>query len=228
MTSRFFNKSEELRRLHEGPLGRHIDDYATLLVKEGYLRTPARAQLRLIADFSRWLHLQRLGAKDLNQQRTEQYLRDRKRSVRIKLGDAACLRRLLKLLRDLGIADHEPCTIPAGEYERLADEFKHYLFKERSLAAKTVVDQLLMARRFLLECFGGGSIRLDQLCPLMSRGLSSATLMISVTDVPAPSTQTSAILFAPRPIRMLGRGGRTKSAGQAQLRVPRLQPASDS
>jgi site-specific recombinase XerD len=164
MTKRFFNKSEELRRLHEGPLGRHIDDYAALLVEGGYLRTPARVQLRLIADFSRWLQLRRLEAKDLNQQKTEQYLKDRKRSVSIKLGDAACLRRLLKLLRDLRIVDHETSTIPAGEHERLADDFKHYLFKERSLAPKTVVDQLLMTRRFLRECFGGGSIRLDQLC----------------------------------------------------------------
>lgn len=164
MTSRFFNKSEELRCLREGPLGRYIDDYAALLVEGGYLRRPARVQLRLIADFSRWLHLRRLEAKDLTQQQTEQYLRDRKRSVRIKLGDAACLRRLLKLLRDLGIADHEPATIPAGVYERLADEFKQYLFKELSLAPKTVRDQLLMARRFLVECFAGRNIRLDQLC----------------------------------------------------------------
>lgn len=163
MTNRFF-KDEEVRRLREGPLGCYIDAYAALLVEQGYSRWSARSQLRLIADFSRWLHRQGLHANDLNREIIGQYLKRRKRCTPIRRGDVASLRRLLNLLCDLGIIEREPTPTRDGPCEHLADEFGHYLFKERTLAAKTVADHLRVVRRFLLERFGKDSIRLSELC----------------------------------------------------------------
>ncbi len=162
MTNRFFSEWK-LHHLHEGPLGRYIDDYAATLAEDGYLRLAAQCQLRLIADLSRWLQRRKLKAKDLNQEKIEHFLKARKRKVRIKLGDAACLRRLLKLLADLGVIDRD-VSPPKGEYERLEGDFKQYLFKERALATKTVTDCLFTSRRFLVERFGGKSLQLGQLC----------------------------------------------------------------
>ena len=44
-----------VRRLHDGPLGLFIDDYAERLVEQGFSRDSASRTLRLVADLSRWL-----------------------------------------------------------------------------------------------------------------------------------------------------------------------------
>ena len=64
-TSTFFELPKTLRRLHEGPLGAYIDAYASRLLEQGFSSERARDKIRLIADFSGWLQLRRLGANDI-------------------------------------------------------------------------------------------------------------------------------------------------------------------
>ena len=40
-TSAYFNSGKMLQRLHEGPLGSHIDLYSAHLLKEGHCRIPS-------------------------------------------------------------------------------------------------------------------------------------------------------------------------------------------
>ena len=56
-TSDFFPLARPsiLRRLHDGPLGPYIGDYASRLVEQGLGRSTGKRTLRLIADLSRWL-----------------------------------------------------------------------------------------------------------------------------------------------------------------------------
>jgi hypothetical protein len=49
----FFKFSRTLRRMHEGPLGVYIDDFAALLQEEGYSRHSSCEMIRVVADFSR-------------------------------------------------------------------------------------------------------------------------------------------------------------------------------
>ena len=44
-----------VQRLHEGPLGPYIDAFAAEMRAEGYASTLTKSQIRLVADFSRWL-----------------------------------------------------------------------------------------------------------------------------------------------------------------------------
>ncbi len=58
MVHHFFHDPRTIRRLHEGPLGEHIDALATQLQDQGYACESARMQLRVVAELSRWLQRQ--------------------------------------------------------------------------------------------------------------------------------------------------------------------------
>jgi hypothetical protein len=54
------------RRLHEGPLGMHIDLYAAQLLNEGHCRQSAWRCLRVVSDFSHWLERRRISLTDVD------------------------------------------------------------------------------------------------------------------------------------------------------------------
>src|SRR5712671_5827249 len=59
-TSTIFKFPSVIRRLHEGPLGIHIDAYEALLGEHGYSRRSTYVHLHVVADLSRWLKGRRL------------------------------------------------------------------------------------------------------------------------------------------------------------------------
>src|SRR5262249_17241133 len=94
----FFKNAETLLRIHEGPLAKCIDDYAAELRAEGYAQQSAELQIRLVADFSRWLARRRISAPQITAAHFQPYLRSRARYRRPQRGDPATLKRLLNLL----------------------------------------------------------------------------------------------------------------------------------
>ena len=51
----YYDSPKMLKRLHEGPLGVHIDLFAARLLREGHRRQGAWRNLRVACDFSHWL-----------------------------------------------------------------------------------------------------------------------------------------------------------------------------
>src|ERR1700730_10320000 len=100
MTNQFFKHSKTIQRIHKGPLGAYVDDYAALLYEQGYGLQGARRRIRLMAVLSRWLERKGLDAKDVNRQRVESYLRYRRRHRRPHCSDSSALRKLLGLLSE--------------------------------------------------------------------------------------------------------------------------------
>ena len=66
-TSTVFKFPSVIRRLHDGPLGIHIDAYEALLQERGYSRASTYVHLRIVADFSRWLKRRRLDANNIDE-----------------------------------------------------------------------------------------------------------------------------------------------------------------
>jgi hypothetical protein len=58
----FFKDPQTILRMREGPLGHYIDSYAAELCAEGYAHGSAVLQIRIVADFSRWLAKSLLNA----------------------------------------------------------------------------------------------------------------------------------------------------------------------
>jgi hypothetical protein len=61
----FFKDPQTILRMREGPLGHYIDSYAAELCAEGYAHGSAVVQIRIVADFSRWLAKSRITAQEI-------------------------------------------------------------------------------------------------------------------------------------------------------------------
>lgn len=158
----FYKDPRTPLRMREGPLGAYVDDLARQLSEEGYARASARYALQLVADVGRWMVRRKIVAAQLTPEHLECYLEYRSRRRHCRSGDAAIVRRLLKLLREKNIVT-AAAPIECTPVQRLEEEFRQYLERERRLAPTTVFLYLPVARRFLGECFGDGKLRLDSL-----------------------------------------------------------------
>jgi integrase/recombinase XerD len=159
----FFKHPQTLSRLREGPLGPYLDAFTQQLCEQGYARYSARLQLRLVADFSRWLTQQGLTVHELIPEHTTYYLRYRAQQQRPRSGDAAALERLLDLLRRAGAIAEPPVPLAKTPAQQYTDEFGLYLRQERALASTTVTYYLEFVRRFLRDRFADGPVALAAL-----------------------------------------------------------------
>ena len=158
----FYKDPRTPLRMREGPLGAYVDDLGRQLSEEGYARASARYALQLVADLGRWIARRKVVAGQLTPEHLECYLEHRSRHRHYRSGDAAIVRRLLKLLREKGIAP-AAAPIERSTAQRLEEEFRLYLQRERRLASATVFHYLVFAKRFLAQCFADGEVRLDSL-----------------------------------------------------------------
>ncbi len=88
-TAAFFVFPKTLRRMHHGPLGVYMDEFAALLQLQGYSRKPACEMIRVVADFSRWLYGRYLGAEDVVADCLKRFLAHRKRARTVGRSDPA-------------------------------------------------------------------------------------------------------------------------------------------
>lgn len=149
-TSAYFNSNKMLQRLHEGPLGSHIDLYSERLLKEGHCRQSAWRCLRVVGDFSRWLAGKQLGLRDVDEGMVAQYQAFRVRHRCPFSSDQPALNRLLVVLREEG-AIVEKAPVRLTLHEQIFEGFRQYLDRECGLAPITIIRHLPVIRRFLRE-----------------------------------------------------------------------------
>lgn len=155
-------KEHQLCKLH-GPLGPYFDSYATEMCSEGYAQKTREVQIRVVADFDRWLARRRFGAQEVTTELFEPFLRARARRRNLTRGDVSALKRLMRLLVRERIvpAPARPAVTPV---ETLLGEFGHYLQEERALSSRTQLYYLTFVGEFLKEGFGNSSVDLSCLC----------------------------------------------------------------
>jgi site-specific recombinase XerD len=149
-TKAFYDSPKMLKRLHEGPLGVHIDLFAARLLREGHCRQGAWRNLRVACDFSHWLARKRLGLDGINEQTIDKYLEFRRRYRCPFLSDRPALIRLLNLLREIDATPAKP-PLALDELEQIVQDFNRYLIQERGLALVSAVRDVPFARQFLRE-----------------------------------------------------------------------------
>ena len=154
--------SRTVQRLHEGPLGPYIDAFAAEMRAEGYASTLTESQIRLVADFSRWLANRQIPAPEITPAHFLPYLRARAQYRRPGRSDQAGLKRLWKLLRRQGVIP-EPSGPAPTPVAQLQDTFRHYLRQERALAPATLVAYLGFTGELLTARFGTGPVDLAAL-----------------------------------------------------------------
>ena len=159
----FFKDPQTVLHMREGPLGQYIDSYAAEIRAEGYAHGTSVLQIRLVADFSRWMVKHRIKTQEITTEQVECYLRSREHDRCPGRSDHASLKRLLKLLLRQGVIPEPP--LPASTpLIQLQEEFRVYLRQERVLASTTVSGYMSYIGEFLAECFGTGPVDLSSLC----------------------------------------------------------------
>ena len=146
----YFTCPAVLRRLHEGPLGIHVDLFADRLLNEGHCRESARRNLRVVCDLSHWLGRKGLGLCDLDERIVERYQRFRSRYRCPAATDRAALLRLLTVLRQVDAVAPRPSAV-LGPAEQTEQEFYRYLTKECGLGGPSAIRHRPILQQFLRE-----------------------------------------------------------------------------
>jgi len=147
----------------EGPLVPHLDAFARSLDEQGFKKRIIRRQIRVAANFSKWLQAEDVAAQEVTDEHVEHFFDGPARQRSVRRGELATLRRLMDLLGQLGVirplAEHnEPTPI-----QQAVGAFAAYLREERALSDKTLIQYCPFIERLLSECFGQGPVEFTAL-----------------------------------------------------------------
>jgi site-specific recombinase XerD len=163
MTDQFYTNPRVLDRLHEGPLGSHIDGFAAWLSEQGYMKLTITYGLRLVGALSCWMQQRGISASDLDEKTTADFLRERRNERRIHLGDMSKLNLLLKYLRRSHVIPVPAAVVDNSEVGSIMRHFADYLSQERRLSEASLHNYLPVVRQFLEERFGAQPIIFEEI-----------------------------------------------------------------
>jgi hypothetical protein len=148
-----------------GPLSAYIEPYIAFVRELGFAPRSVYEQVRVIVTFSRSLLRSGCKIRDLNESVTERFLSDELRDQWPHVAAPATLRRLLTLLRRIGVVRSKasPARSPA---QRLTDDYRRFLLTERALSPATVDAWVRFIETFLCEIFGANTLKLSKLRPI--------------------------------------------------------------
>ncbi|MPW23711.1 putative integrase/recombinase y4rA [Paraburkholderia piptadeniae] len=153
-----------LSRPPEGPLAAPLVLFARALSDQGYCAYSLHRQVRIAADFSRWLAHKGIGIHHICTDHATRYLRHRARIVRLCRGDRAALGHLMEFLRSRQLIPAE--KVPASQLspiERSIEDYVAYLREARALTEATIRNYVPFVRSFLEDCFGNQPVSLSRL-----------------------------------------------------------------
>jgi site-specific recombinase XerD len=163
MIEQFYSPGVKLGYLRGGPLGPHIDGFASLLWGQGYATETGRWKIHLVSDLSAWLDDGHLGVEGLNEEQTGRFLNRRKKQLLLRRGDRRTMAQLLDHLRQTGSIPG-PCEVVCDNpVDQLTEDYAHFLSQQRGLSQATIDNYLPVAHRFLGTRFDAKKVRLDKL-----------------------------------------------------------------
>lgn len=130
-----------------GPLAEHAMSFGEELLKRGYPGERAARHVQLLAQLSRWMERQRLGERDLNEERVAEFLKARRAAGYYDKPSLSWVLTLLGFVPCLDLVRAEPASLTP--VESAVVEYAHYLTKERGLARATVRGYSQVAKLFL-------------------------------------------------------------------------------
>ena len=150
-----------LQRLRVGPLAPYLDAYLKHIEQDGFLPSSAPMQMYAIARFSKWLRDRKFDLYQVDEAAVNRFLK-RDPGV-VHSCECAILRRLLAMLRELGVTVAKASESTTCR-ERFLDDYRRYLRRERGLAEVTLEHFVRFAEQFLSARFGSGDLYFSELC----------------------------------------------------------------
>ena len=113
MTKRFRPHIQSLQSFQSGPLGTHLEGFASLLIQQGYSSEAGWDKIRLVADLSSWMVRKNVRLEELDEKRTTTFLDWRWKRIAHQTGDQCTLALLLRQLRQRGVVPAPPAPVPS-------------------------------------------------------------------------------------------------------------------
>ena len=123
----------------KGPLVPYLDSFARSLDEQGFKRHLLSRQIRVTANFSKWLEAEEVAAQDVTDEHVQRFFKGPGRRRSIQRGEFATLRRLIDFLLELGVIHPLPNNSEATPIQQAVDTFTTYLRQERGLSDKTLI-----------------------------------------------------------------------------------------
>jgi len=155
MLDHFYSDPKFLRRCRSGPLGPHLDDFASQLVHQGYTRYSGQGVIRVVVQLNEWLMAQGLSLQQLDEDQISAFRAHRRKHLRTHHGECGTCQLLLRTLREAELIAQAPDPALNDPVERLVRWYAGYLAQERALSPTTIGHRLPVVREFLsrrLKC----------------------------------------------------------------------------
>lgn len=160
----FMERPWALARMHEGPLGNHIDAFTQNLAAQGYARASIRRAIWIAGDFSRWMLRRGISTDHLSEAYINAFLRCRKRRRIPRWEDRPTLQRLISHLAQQGIpVGPASVAVSQSSAQRIAEAHGIYLRDVRNLAPSTIHGGVKTVRKLLTSLFGDAEVVLEQM-----------------------------------------------------------------
>lgn len=147
----------------EGPLAPYLNAFAKSLDEQGFKRHLLSRQIRVVANFSKWLQAEKVVAQDVTDEHARYFFEGSARQLSVRRGDAATLRRLISFLVKLDVIHPLPEHHEATPIQHAVGAFAAYLRQERALCDKTLIQYCPFVEHFLSGCFGQGPVEFGDL-----------------------------------------------------------------
>ena len=150
-----------------GPVRSHLRSFIASLIDQQYTASVIYIKVRHAVAFDRWLAKHRVVLADLGEVHIERYQRRRRRRHQCICPETRRRERhevthLLQFLRGHGVCPVARVKVTAAD--DLAARYAQHLQDHQGLATATIERYRTVARRFLHQRFGGGSVDLSTLC----------------------------------------------------------------
>jgi site-specific recombinase XerD len=142
----------------EGPLVPYLDSFTSSLDEQGFKRRIIHRQIRVAANFSKWLQAEEVTAQDVTDEHARRFFAGSARQQSLRRGEFATLRRLMDLLGELGVIRPLPEHNEPTPIQHAVGTFAAYLREERALSDKTLIQYCPFIERFLSARFGQGPV----------------------------------------------------------------------
>ena len=145
-----------------GPLSLFIPQYMALIRAQGYARGSQCHHSSLLVYFDAWLARRRRSLCQIDEALVENFLDPHVRAKWLHVSAPATMRRLIAMLRQLGVT---PAAVgaPPTAAEEVRIKYQRFLVEERALSPATAVSWLRYVELLLAEQFGDGAMELSAL-----------------------------------------------------------------
>src|SRR5215471_1867273 len=102
-TVAYFSAPKTLRRIHAGPLGPYVDEFASWLQEQNYSRFSGRRSIGAVGNWSRWLQERHVAARDIDADLLDRYFSYGARAGTVGQDDRRALQKMLAWLQNTGV-----------------------------------------------------------------------------------------------------------------------------